>query len=119
MSAQRPTIAPELVAALIESTPERVRQRLDRNPDAAANWTWQARESAWAVDTGGETVTLPEGHVLSIEQVTCTCLLAPRCFHVLACLTRLEVAIVEAVQTEEKDQFAAALQDERQDLVES
>jgi hypothetical protein len=96
MSGKRPTVSPELIAALIDSTPERVRRRLDRAPDAAASWVWQASEEAWLVDTGGETVTLPHGHVMSVEQLTCTCLLSPKCFHVLACLTRLEVAIVES-----------------------
>lgn len=115
MSAERPTIAPDLIAAMIESTPDRVRRRLDRSPEVAASWNWQASEAAWAVETGGETVTLPHGHVMSVEQIACTCLLSPRCFHVLACLTRLEVALVESPQEEEPEQVGS---DAAEDLVE-
>ena len=41
-----------------------------------------------------------------IDQVRCTCLLSPRCFHVLACLTRLEVALVEAAPAPESELVA-------------
>jgi hypothetical protein len=118
MSAKRPTVSPELIASLIDSTPERVRRRLDRAPDAATSWVWQASEEAWLVDTGGETVTLPHGHVMSVEQLTCTCLLSPKCFHVLACLTRLEVAIVEALPAEPSESIEPASPDAAEDLVE-
>ena len=101
MNTQRPTVAPQFIAAMVESTPDRVRRRLDRTPDVAATWDWQAGEEIWSVQTGSETVTLPRGHVASLEQVACTCLLSPSCFHVLACLTRLEVAVIESVQGEE------------------
>ena len=98
MNDDRPTASPDLLAALIESTPERVRKRLDRTPDAAASWMWHANAEYWSVDSGGETVTLPLTHVLSVDQIRCTCLLSPRCFHVLACVTHLKVAIVESQQ---------------------
>src|SRR6516225_3689530 len=118
MSAKRPTVSPELIATIIESTPDRVRRRLDRTPNAAASWDWQASEAAWSVDTGGETVTLPHGHVLSMEQLTCTCLLSPKCFHVLACLTHLEVVIVEPLQTEQREQVEQVSSDAGEDVVE-
>ena len=110
MSAKRPTVSPELIAALIESTPDRVRRRLDRTPDAAANWDWQSGDEIWLVNTGGETVKLPLGHVFSIEQLSCTCLLSPKCFHVLACLTKLEVAILgsEVAETTRGEETAQA-----------
>jgi hypothetical protein len=117
MSEERPTTAPELLAALIASTPERVRQRLDRTPDAATAWTWQATAEAWSVDTGGETVTLPLEHVLSVEQVRCTCLLSPCCFHVLACLTRLEVAILEAAPALESEPADSAGSEADEDVI--
>jgi hypothetical protein len=92
MSPPRPTVAAQLVAAMIETTPDRVRRRLDQAPQAAASWRWEATAEAWSVDTGGETVILPLEHVVAVEHVRCTCLLSPRCFHVLACLTSLAVA---------------------------
>jgi hypothetical protein len=108
MNPERPTIAPDLIAAMIAATPQRVRHRLDRAPDAAASWEWQAGESAWLVQTGGETVTLPRGQILSIEQVRCTCLLAPTCFHVLACITLLQVEIAGSAPGDVEDASEAA-----------
>jgi hypothetical protein len=119
MNANRPTISPNLIAAMIESTPDRVRTRLDRTPDAAASWTWQGNADAWSVHTGAETVTLPHGHVVSMEQLACTCLLSPRCFHVLACLTCLEVTIVESAPAERSEEVERPAPDEGEDLVES
>lgn len=95
MSDTRPTVASDLVASLITGAPERVRTRLDRAPNAAEEWTWQSGSSHWTIQAGAETVTMPQGHLSAVEQVTCTCLLTPRCFHVLACLMRLTVAFAE------------------------
>src|SRR5262249_20828750 len=118
MSAERPTVSPQLLAALIDSTPDRVRRRLDSAPDAAKSWEWQASKEAWAINTGGETVTLPHGHVVGVEQFACTCLLSPRCFNVLACLTSLKAAVVESAQPETVEQPvpAAAETDQGDDV---
>lgn len=116
MNPTRPTVSAELLATLIRATPERVRRRLDGTPNAAAGWHWQAGAEAWSVDAGGETVTLPHGHVAAIEQLTCTCLLSPRCFHVLACLTYLEVALVTA-ETGEPEPTEPASADAGEDLI--
>ena len=118
MSADRPTVSPALVAAMIEATPDRVRRRLDREPDAAASWLWLSSEEAWSVNTGAETVRLPHGHVTHVEQLACTCLLSPTCFHVLACVTRLEVAIVESHPADQHEVAEPAASDERDDIVE-
>ena len=118
MSAGRPTVSPELIAAMIESTPDRVRRRLDRTPDVAEGWNWGPGEASWSVETGGETVTLTHGLITAVEQIDCTCLLSPRCFHVLACLTRLEVALGESRQAEGAEPVASAAEDANEDLVE-
>lgn len=118
MNRDRPTVSPELIAAMIERAPDRVRRRLDSSPNAAASWNWQVSEEAWSVDTGGETVTLPLGHAASVEQLTCTCLLSPRCFHVLACLARLEVALAESPQPEQREPVEPTARDRAEDVVE-
>jgi hypothetical protein len=118
MIADRPTISPELIAAMIESTPDRVRRRLDQTPDAAAAWNWIADESTWSVDAGGESVTLPQGHVNGVEQLRCTCLLSPRCFHVIACLIHLKVALIDDPGAEEKEESAATIENSTEDPVE-
>jgi hypothetical protein len=118
MSAARPTTSPELVAAMIESTPDRVRRRLDQNPDAAAVWQWQSTEIGWSIGAGGETVSLPHGHISRADQIACTCLLSPGCFHVLACLTRLQPAIVEPARGDEARQDEPLSADSEGDVVE-
>ena len=69
--------------------------------------------------TGGETVTLPHGHVIRVEQIACTCLLSPTCFHVLACLSHLEVAIGESPAAEQDEQVEPADAQESSDVVET
>jgi hypothetical protein len=116
MNRQRPKISPELIAAMIDSTPDRVRRRLDRTPDAAASWDWQVKDTGWSVSAGEETVTLPHEHLVAVEQITCTCLLSPRCFHVLACLTRLDVAVIELAPTAEAAPADAVWADTEEDV---
>ncbi len=90
----RPRVDPLVLANLIEAAPGRVRKRLDKNPEAARDWRWEQTGEGWRVICDQETVTLTgaAGIVRSVESVACTCLLSPRCFHVLACLTVLELA---------------------------
>jgi hypothetical protein len=110
-------VSPELVAAMIESTPDRVRRRLDQAPNAATGWHWQEVEHGWSISAGGETVTLPHGHIADAGQIACTCLLSPGCFHVLACLTRLQTAIVETACAEEGQQDEPECADSEEDVV--
>lgn len=88
----RPTIAPELLAAFVAAAPSRVTRRLDAEPSVAESWTWSASESEVVIDAGEVQVSL-KGSVLRAESdVACTCLLAPRCLHVLAVLGVLRIA---------------------------
>jgi hypothetical protein len=103
MSDARPTVSPQLVATVIESAPDRVRRRLDRTPDAAAGWEWRLSDDGWSVDTGGEMVRLPPNRIQSLDQVSCTCLLTPNCFHVLAILTALRVALANGAEAVSAD----------------
>ena len=117
MSAERPTVSADLLAAMIESTPDRVRRRLDREPAAAAGWDWQFSGESWSIQAGGETVTLQQGHLVASDQLACSCLLAPRCFHLLACLTHLEVAIVETVAPDETEPATAEPLETEDDVI--
>jgi hypothetical protein len=96
----RPTIARDVLAELTRAVPERVAKKLDLAPRTAEGWTWSSAESV-TVFTGAETVTLAAVTVGSPEDARCTCLLSPRCFHLLAVLTVLPIA--EAATTAEPD----------------
>ncbi|CAL9584949.1 hypothetical protein SUDANB121_05137 [Nocardiopsis dassonvillei] len=86
----RPRIAPELLAALVEAAPARVRRKLDAAPGAAREWTWTPDGGTWTVAAGGETVTLTGAELTDPGQAACTCLLSPRCLHLLSAVSLLD-----------------------------
>ena len=88
------SIAPDILAALTEAAPGRLVRKLDKDPQMAKAWDWQESDSEVKVSNGKETVTFSHesGNVSSIEQISCTCLLAPRCLHILASSSLLEVS---------------------------
>ncbi|MEU0492991.1 hypothetical protein ABZ249_27520 [Nocardiopsis sp. NPDC006139] len=86
----RPRIAPELLAALVEAAPARVRRKLDAAPRAAGEWTWTRGDGTWTVAAGGETVTLTGADLTDPGQAVCTCLLSPRCLHLLSAVSLLD-----------------------------
>ena len=117
----RPTISPEVVSQIAEAAPSRVRKRLDRNPTAAAQWSWIKSNGQWTISAGEETVSLSvneNDQVTSPDSVSCTCLLAPKCFHALASVTSLAYCelsgdtgenIDEETNTTEDDESTANL----------
>lgn len=76
----RPQAGPGLVAALRERVPARVAKRLEGGNPAEA-WTW---EPSKVVTDSGEVVTMPASGPVGPDDLSCSCLLAPRCLHVLA-----------------------------------
>jgi hypothetical protein len=89
--ADRPSVAPEVLADLTAAVPARVSKRLDANPRAADAFTWSLAESI-TILAGEETVTLRREGVRTQKDASCTCLLQPRCFHLLAVLAVLPLA---------------------------
>ncbi|QDV17238.1 hypothetical protein Pan153_18730 [Gimesia panareensis] len=110
----RPSVSPEVIAEIIESAPDRVRRRLDRTPDAAGDWKWVFQDEAWSVEAGNETVTLAGQHLASVEQLSCSCLLTPNCFHIAACLTSLEVTLVDQDEEPEHEETLESDAEERE-----
>ncbi|WP_182866448.1 hypothetical protein [Stieleria mannarensis] len=88
-------ICAELIAQLIDQAPARVRKRLDKDPAIAHGWTWSAQSTGIAIRAGEETVRLDfdadSKLVGQMEQLTCSCLLSPKCFHLLACASCLTI----------------------------
>lgn len=92
----RPKISAAFFSQLVEQSPGRVRKRLDSSPGIANQWVWTSESQEWEIRTGEETVRLhpgnqAEGSLSRLDEVTCSCLLSPRCFHVLACCSVLEI----------------------------
>ena len=89
----RPTITPDLLATIIDSVPNRVRRRLDKEPNAAEQWQWNVQSEQITVEAGSEVVRIDMSNrpIQQLEQLNCTCLLSPKCYHVLACVHVLDV----------------------------
>ncbi|QDV47712.1 hypothetical protein Enr13x_76230 [Stieleria neptunia] len=113
------SVRAELLASLIDQAPSRVRKRLDKDPAIAHAWTWTAEATCVTISTGDETVRLEvqteSKRVTQIDQVSCSCLLSPKCFHLLACVSCLpietdaadsdnEVLQTQASQSEDVDE---------------
>lgn len=95
---QRPSINPDVLAAILSGVPERLQKKLDREPRAADGWEWTLCNDGWQIKAGDETVVVPNGVITEVAQVKCSCLLSPRCFHVVAVLN---VARIESGVSEE------------------
>lgn len=108
----RPAAAAALVAAVLDAAPARLRRRLDADPALAEGWGWRSGSeegsAVWVVDTGEERVELrPEGlHLTDLGELRCSCLLSPRCLHVLAVASVLEV--VEGSASPDPDEVTGA-----------
>jgi SWIM zinc finger len=89
---ERPGIVAGVAAALLATAPGRVRTRLDADPGMAERWAWERDPGGWVVRAGAETVRIePDaGTVAQAGQLACSCLLAPRCLHLLAVASALE-----------------------------
>lgn len=85
----RPDISPDLRAALTAAAPARVAKRLEADPAVAEGWHWSQDGPVWTVDTGAQKVRLDGASLTGEEQVSCDCLLSPRCLHVVATLAVL------------------------------
>ena len=90
-----PGAMPGLLAELTAAAPGRIVRKLDKKPGLAGGWSWSVEGDRVEVETDrGEVVTLKAsgGVVRGVDDVGCTCLLSPRCLHVLAVVSSLEIA---------------------------
>lgn len=96
-------IAPGVMAALAERAPARLARKLDAHPRMAEAWAWSSpAEGALSVVTdSGETVTISSaaGVLASAQAIRCSCLLSPKCLHVLAVARALPLADAPAAES--------------------
>lgn len=86
----RPRALASLLSALTARAPSRLVKKLDAAPRVADAWAWEGEH---VTTDSGETVvlTLIEGVVRDAQSLRCSCLLSPRCFHILAVAAALDV----------------------------
>lgn len=102
----RPRISAEIPARLTDDAPARLTRKLDKDPTQADAWTWTQDGDTWTITTPrDETVTLVahDGVVETMDDIRCSCLLAPRCLHLLAVVTRLELHAGEGPESAEAE----------------
>ena len=96
----RPKISPHFLSQLVEQAPGRVRKRFDSDPVVADSWKWIDNEDVWTIQANEETVRLQshQGLLTSMEDVACSCLMSPKCFHILACCSILPLEHSQSVE---------------------
>ena len=106
----RPSIDPLILSSMLSAAPERLQKRLDREPKAADGWEWRHEAGQWKIQAGEETVQVLAELVTEVGHVQCSCLLSPRCFHVLAVLNVCGIAesSFEAADAASPDEPAAS-----------
>lgn len=93
---QYPRISALLLADVLESLPARLRKKIDLNeaPDATDPGALSADGSSFVVKQASGTVTFTADPLTSIDQLSCDCLLSPRCLHLAHAALRCQVADV-------------------------
>jgi hypothetical protein len=92
----KPMAAPTLLATLAEKAPTRLLKKLDDNPSLGNDWPLVQHDDGTAKITSDSneavTLTMTSGVVLHSTDVRCSCLLSPRCLHVLVAVRSLAIA---------------------------
>ncbi len=109
-------VSPALVAELVSAAPGRVVRKLDKDPEMAQAWTWSEGGDLTVVTDKSETVVVDGPVARSLEQVRCSCLLSPKCLHLLAVVRLLELddGLDEAAQEVEDEAVPVAALTEAQ-----
>ncbi|MDU0294617.1 hypothetical protein NUG22_35865, partial [Saccharothrix longispora] len=79
-----PPVAPAVVADVLDALPPRLRKRVDAALDRASSWAVTADGDAARAELDVETTltwTLRAGVLAAADDLSCTCLLAPKCLH--------------------------------------
>ncbi|MEU2730279.1 hypothetical protein ABZ650_21435 [Streptomyces griseoviridis] len=101
MNAELPPVAPDVVAAAVESLTSRLRKKLDAAIEGYAALPVGTEGAVRRVRCGEDAEVVltpgPSGTVTDAGQAVCSCLLAPRCLHRAAVLGACPVADAETV----------------------
>ncbi|MDX3645388.1 SWIM zinc finger family protein, partial [Streptomyces sp. MB09-02B] len=107
MNAELPPVAPDVVAAAVESLTSRLLKKLDAAVETYAALPVAVDGGALRVRCGEDAeVTLtpgPSGAVTDTDGAVCSCLLAPRCLHRAAVLSACPVADAEHMAAAEPE----------------
>ncbi|MEU7745739.1 SWIM zinc finger family protein [Nonomuraea sp. NPDC049158] len=102
-----PPVAPQVVAAAVESLTSRLRKKLDAAIEQYATLPVVADAEGIRISCGEDAVVTlspgPSGAIADDGQARCSCLLAPRCLHRAAVLSACPVADPELTEADTSD----------------
>ncbi|MFG1964678.1 SWIM zinc finger family protein [Nonomuraea sp. NPDC049028] len=102
-----PPVAPQVVAAAVESLTSRLRKKLDAAIEQYAAVPVVADAEGIRISCGEDAVVTlspgPSGAIADDGQARCSCLLAPRCLHRAAVLSACPVADPELTEADTSD----------------
>lgn len=79
-----PPVAPAVLADVLDTLPPRLRKRVDTSLDRASTWEVTATPAEARAELDPDTTltwTLHDGVLTDAADLTCTCLLTPKCLH--------------------------------------
>jgi hypothetical protein len=99
-----PPVATPIMAEILGQLPQRLRKRIDSSLDKAAGWLISAEDALCTVEIDADTslvFRLTSGVLAAADDLTCSCLLAPKCLHRAVAVTVAPVAADTPVVPEE------------------
>ncbi|AOS64598.1 hypothetical protein [Actinoalloteichus hymeniacidonis] len=99
MSGSLPPVTAEVPAGVLDALPPRLRKRIDGALDRAASWTIEVDGDTARAELDADTAltwSLHSGVLTSADELSCSCLLAPKCLHRGIAVAAAEVVAVES-----------------------
>lgn len=87
-----PQVSALLLAEVLDSLPARLRKKIDLTQSVDASDPGHSSGGTFVVQQGSGTVTFTAPTATTLADVSCDCLLAPRCLHLAQALLRCEVS---------------------------
>src|SRR5437667_626280 len=95
-----PPVAPLVVAEVLDQLPQRLRKRVDTALAKADSWISSTVDDKCTVSIDSDTTlvfTLRDGVLTADADLTCNCLLAPKCLHRAIAVSVAPVGLVAPV----------------------
>ncbi|MBU1221643.1 hypothetical protein KKF34_15575 [Myxococcota bacterium] len=101
MNINLPCIPELLFAQIVDNAPGVMQRRIKKNPLAAEEWTWSDADNGVTITTENDDIVTVNVDKSTVNAINCNCLMAPKCFHVLACAFLISVKGSAAPSTAE------------------
>ena len=117
----KPKISAALKAQVALNAPSRLVKKLDKDPTRARDWTWSDKGEHHTIQTDTEAcVRLAKQQTLKdLDDISCSCLLSPKCLHILSVVAVLplddnDASLEEVDEQEGRNEVADKIESEIQ-----